>query len=61
MISIYILILLSLLVAAGAFVLYLWAVRTGQFEDLEETKYQIFDEDDETGTGSHPETRQPKP
>ncbi|MBN8706688.1 MAG: cbb3-type cytochrome oxidase assembly protein CcoS [Bacteroidetes bacterium] len=47
MFSLYILIIISLLIAAGAFLLYIWAVKTGQFEDLEETKYQVFDEDDD--------------
>lgn len=50
MFSLYILIIISLLIAAGAFLLYIWAVKTGQFEDLEETKYQVFDEDDEVPT-----------
>ncbi|MCA0445288.1 MAG: cbb3-type cytochrome oxidase assembly protein CcoS [Bacteroidetes bacterium] len=57
MFSLYILILISLLVAAGAFGLYIWAVKTGQFEDLEETKYQVFDEDDEVPPGSHHGTK----
>lgn len=57
MFSLYILILISLLVAAGAFGLYIWAVKTGQFEDLEETKYQVFDEDDEVSSDLQQRTK----
>lgn len=57
MFSLYILIIISLLIAAGAFGLYLWAVKTGQFEDLEETKYQVFDEDDEVPPGPQTGTK----
>ncbi|NUQ80379.1 MAG: cbb3-type cytochrome oxidase assembly protein CcoS [Bacteroidetes bacterium] len=47
MTSQYALIIMSLLIALAGFGLYIWAARTGQFEDTEDTKYQVFDEDDD--------------
>ncbi len=31
----------------GAYLLYVWSVRSGQYDDPEGPKYRIFDEDDE--------------
>lgn len=47
MTSQYALIIMSLLIALAGFGFYIWAAKNGQFEDTEETKYQVFDEDDD--------------
>ncbi len=47
---VYILLPLSLLLALGGFVAYLWAVRSGQFEDLDSPALRmLFDQDEKVG------------
>ncbi len=47
----YLLVPLALLLAAGAVAAFVWAVRNGQFEDMETPAIRIHldDEDDEQG------------
>ncbi len=45
--SMYFLILIALAVGTAAWVLFLWAVKSGQFDDMEGPKYRILDDDDE--------------
>ena len=40
------LIILSLFLAAGAWLFFLWAVRKGEFDDTEAPKYRMLDDDD---------------
>jgi cbb3-type cytochrome oxidase maturation protein len=35
----------SFLMSMSAWCVFLWAIRTGQFRDVEETKYQIWPKD----------------
>lgn len=41
------LIVLSLALGLGAWVLFLWSVRSGQYDDPEGPKYRMLDDDDE--------------
>ena len=41
------LIFLSLCVGAGVWLVFLWAVRRGEFDDPEGPKYRMFDDDDD--------------
>lgn len=43
---IYVILPLALLIAAAAVCAYLWAARTGQFDDLETPAYRVLDDDD---------------
>ena len=36
----------AFLMSMSAWCVFLWAVRTGQFRDVEETKYQLWPKDD---------------
>ncbi len=45
--TIYFLILLSILLGLGAWLLFVWTVRKGQYEDMEGPKYRMLDDDDE--------------
>ena len=45
--SILILIILSLCIGTGAWLFFLWAVKRGDFEDIEGPKFRMLDEDDE--------------
>ncbi|MBV1777080.1 cbb3-type cytochrome oxidase assembly protein CcoS [Burkholderiaceae bacterium DAT-1] len=45
--SLYILIPISLLVAGGAALLFWWATRSGQFDDLEGPAHRILQDDDD--------------
>ncbi|MGW8323911.1 MAG: cbb3-type cytochrome oxidase assembly protein CcoS [Thermodesulfobacteriota bacterium] len=47
--SIVLLVFLSLCAGVAAWFLFLWATRSGQFEDMEGPKYRMLDEDEETG------------
>lgn len=41
------LIFFTLLLGLAAWLLFMWAVKSGQFDDIEGPKYRIFDEDDD--------------
>jgi len=40
------LILLSLFLGAGAWLIFLWAAKRGEFDDLEGPKHRMLEEDD---------------
>ena len=44
--SMLILILISLCAGLAAWFLFLWAVKSGQFDDIERPKYRMLDDDD---------------
>ncbi len=46
LISIYFLIFLSLVLGAAFAMLFVWAVKTNQFQDIEEPKYQMLRDED---------------
>jgi cbb3-type cytochrome oxidase maturation protein len=41
------LILLSLALGVGAWLVFLWSVKSGQYEDPEGPKYRMLDDDEE--------------
>jgi cbb3-type cytochrome oxidase maturation protein len=45
--TLYLLILVTLLLGAAAYLLFLWSVKRGQYDDVEGPKYRILDDDDE--------------
>ena len=47
------LIFLSLCVGAAAWLVFLWAVRHGEFDDPEGPKYRMLDDDDENRDKGH--------
>ena len=47
------LIFLSLCVGAAVWLVFLWAVRRGEFDDPEGPKYRMLDDDDETRNQDH--------
>ena len=44
--SIVILILLSLFVGTGVWLFFIWAVKKGEFDDIEGPKYRMLEDDD---------------
>ena len=46
---VFIVLPLALLIAAAAVVVYVWAARSGQFDDLETPGMRILDDDDRPG------------
>lgn len=42
----------TLMLGIAAWFLFLWAVNSGQFDDMEGPKYRIFDDDDKGDAGS---------
>lgn len=47
------LIFLSLCVGAGVWLVFLWAVRRGEFDDPEGPKYRMLDDEDDTPVRKH--------
>jgi cbb3-type cytochrome oxidase maturation protein len=45
--SMYMLILIALAVGIAAWLLFPWAVKSGQFDDTERPKYRMLEDDDE--------------
>lgn len=45
--SIIILIILSLFLGAAAWLVFVWAVKKGEFDDMEGPKYRMLEDDDD--------------
>ncbi len=55
MTSLYILIFLTVCVGFAGWLIFLWAVKSGQFDDVERPKYRMLDDDDDDAdTGNKP-------
>ena len=50
--STYFLIFLMLCIGAAGWLLFIWAVKSGQYDDVEGPKYRMLDDDDQ-GTPPH--------
>jgi len=53
--STFILIILSLFLGTGVWLIFVWAVKKGEFDDIEGPKYRMLDDDE-----NHPFIRQEK-
>jgi cbb3-type cytochrome oxidase maturation protein len=47
MTSVYLLIFLMVCVGFAGWLIFLWAVKSGQFDDIERPKYRMLDDDEE--------------
>jgi cbb3-type cytochrome oxidase maturation protein len=45
---------IGLFVGVAAWFLFIWAVKSGQFDDPEAPKYRMLDDDDEPGNAAIP-------
>jgi len=45
--SMLMLILITVIIGFAGWLLFLWAVKSGQFDDIEGPKYRMMDEDEE--------------
>ncbi len=45
--TLFLLIALSIILGIGAWLFFMWAVRSGQYEDPEGPKYRMLDDDDD--------------
>jgi len=45
--SLFILIVLSLCLGTAAWLLFIWSVKKGDFDDIERPKYRMLDDDEE--------------
>lgn len=45
--SLLVLIILSLFLGTGVWLIFIWAVKKGEFDDIEGPKYRMLDEEDE--------------
>jgi cbb3-type cytochrome oxidase maturation protein len=48
--SVFYIIVIAFALGLAAWLVFLWAVRSGQYEDPEGPKYRMLDDDDETET-----------
>jgi len=44
--TIFYLIFIALIIGTGAWLLFLWAVKSGQYDDMEGPKYRMLDDED---------------
>jgi cbb3-type cytochrome oxidase maturation protein len=47
--SLAVLIVLSLFLGCGCWLVFIWAVKKGEFEDIERPKHRMLDDDDKPG------------
>jgi cbb3-type cytochrome oxidase maturation protein len=59
--SLYVLIPLALLLVAGAVWVFIWSVRSGQFDDLEGPAHRILMDDDDPNIPEEARIRKDKP
>lgn len=45
--TLFFLIFLSIVLGVGAWLFFLWSVKSGQYDDVEGPKYRMLDDDDE--------------
>jgi cbb3-type cytochrome oxidase maturation protein len=58
--STYLLIFLMLCIGAAGWLAFLWAVKSGQYDDVEGPKFRMLDEDEQdTPSNDHPERTGP--
>ena len=57
--SIVILIILSLCVGTGAWLFFIWAVKRGDFDDVEGPKYRMLDDEDAPASNSETSGEEP--
>lgn len=57
--SLLMLIILSLFLATGVWLIFLWAVRKGEFDDPEAPKYRMLDDDDDMPPAPQEESDDP--
>ncbi len=46
--TVFLLVFISLVLGAGAWLLFIWSVRTSQYEDVEAPKHRMLDDGGET-------------
>ena len=55
--SIFILIFLTLCAGAAGWLLFIWAVKSGQYDDVEGPKYRMLDDDENEKTPRDPKDK----
>ena len=51
--TVTLLVIISIALGIGAWLLFVWSVKSGQYEDPEGPKYRMLDDDDD-GPGDNP-------
>ncbi len=57
--DLFLLIFLALCIGAGAWLLFIWAVKNGQYEDIEGPKYRMLDDDEPRRPSKRAPSRSP--
>lgn len=45
--------LLSLFLGIAAWLVFIWSVKKGEYDDIERPKYRMLEDDDEAGSSDH--------
>ena len=59
--STYLLIFLMLCIGVAGWLLFIWAVKSGQYDDVEGPKYRMLDDDEQGGASDEPPARDTPP
>jgi cbb3-type cytochrome oxidase maturation protein len=59
--STYLLIFLMLCIGAAGWLLFIWAVKSGQYDDVEGPKYRMLDDDEQGKPSPDPSQQQHPP
>lgn len=57
--SLFVLVVLSLCLGAGAWLVFLWAARRGEFDDVEGPKHRMLRDDEPLSEGKPPPRERP--
>ena len=55
--SVFFLIIVALVLGVAAWLIFVWAVKSGQYDDPEGAKYRMLEDDDEEGNESKVDTQ----
>lgn len=59
--STYLLIFLMLCIGVAGWLLFIWAVKSGQYDDVEGPKYRMLDDDEQVTPSPDPDKQQHPP
>jgi cbb3-type cytochrome oxidase maturation protein len=58
--TLFYLIILSLALGLGAWLFFLWSVKSGQYDDVERPKHRMLDDEEEGSKGTGPHEDRPR-
>ena len=59
--SVFILIILSLCLGTAAWLVFIWCVKKGEYDDIERAKHRMLEDDNEPGPNGNEKNHSPGP